>query len=74
MFVGKVILIWMLLLVMLGNYFLFKSQAKELSYQNTSFSMFCVELILCALLREKKKHYFEMFWIDTKLKIHWEEV
>jgi len=30
MFVGKVILIWMLLLVMLGNYLLFKSLVKEL--------------------------------------------
>jgi hypothetical protein len=54
MFVGKVILIWMLFSIMLDNFLLCKSQVKESLYHNALSSMFEVEPILCVLLRKKR--------------------
>jgi len=73
MFVGRVILIWMLFSIMLGNFLLCKSWARKLLYQNTSSSMFCVEPNLCALWRRKRKIFLKVLDIIGK-KIHWEEV
>jgi hypothetical protein len=54
MFVGKVILIWMLFSMTLEKNLLCKSRVKESLYQNALSSMFEVEPILCVLSRKKR--------------------
>jgi hypothetical protein len=54
MFVEKVILIWMLFSMTLGNFLLRKSLVKESFYQNALSSMFEVEPILCVFSRKKR--------------------
>jgi hypothetical protein len=66
MFVGKVILIWMLFSMTLGNYLLCKSRIKESIYQNTLSSMFGVEPILCVLSRKKRNNIL-IFLDRTKI-------
>jgi hypothetical protein len=55
MYVGKVILIWMLFFMTLGNILLCKSRVKKSLYQNALSSMSEVEPILCVLSRKKRK-------------------
>jgi hypothetical protein len=74
MCVGRVILIWMLLSVTLGNSLFCTSRARDLLFQNLSPSMFGVQPILWTLLRKRKKHCKLLFWVEPKQRTHWEMV
>jgi len=74
MCVGRVILIWMLLSMTLGNSLFCTSRAKDLLFQNLSPSMFGVQPILWTLLKKKKKHCTQLFWEEPKQRTHWEMV
>ncbi len=74
MCVGRVILIWMLLSVTLGNSLFCTSWARDLLFQNLSSSMFGVQPILWTLLRKRKKHCNWLFWVEPKQRTHWEMV
>jgi len=74
MCVGRVILIWMLLSVTLGNSLFCTVRARDLLFQNLSPSMFGVQSILCTLLKKKKKHCSWLFWVEPKQRTHWEMV
>ncbi len=57
----------------LGNFLLYKSQARKLLHMLSS--LFFLEPILWASLKKKKKHYFQMFWIELKqIVTHWQMV
>jgi hypothetical protein len=70
----RVILIWMLLSLTLGNSLFCTSRAKDLLFQNLSPSMFGVQPILCTLLKKKRKHCSRLFWVEPKQRTHWEMV
>jgi len=69
MFIGKVILNFMVFSIILGNYIFHISQVTKNLYQNAS-SCFDVDPILFAMSNKRKKYSSCIFWIEPKQKTH----